>query len=395
VALVYLYAFFAALRTLSIPTAIKRILGLPVVTPRGRDKSSGTFVSVVVPMRNEEQNVVRCIGSLLSQDYERYEVIAVDDMSQDNTLSLLQGLQRNHDKLRIVRLENKPEGWVGKNYALYEGAQASVGDLLLFVDADTSSHPQMLSAVVGYLEENGIDMLSLFPRQELLSFWERVFQPFVFELLCTVFPHYKVNSTRHSTAFACGPFIMIRKDIYKEVGGHEPIKGSMNDDIDFAKLVKGKGYRIAIASGIEVVRVRMYTNFSGIWHGFVKNLFSAIGYSWPMALSTVVVFFLWGVLPSILLPFSLVSHLMAPGALKLVLALECSWTLGVGFLLRMSQLKRLNVPIYYAFLAPLASSIFIAMLLTSCYRIAFNKGVVWKERVYSKMAMIDSGSPPP
>src|SRR3989304_3790528 len=118
-------------------------------------------ISIIVPMRNEEKNVERCITSLMNQNYPRYEVIAVDDMSTDNTPTILEDLSNKYPNLRLVSGSSPPQGWVGKTYALWQGVRVAVGERLLFIDADTYSNPYTLRSVVYYAEKHKVDILKM------------------------------------------------------------------------------------------------------------------------------------------------------------------------------------------------------------------------------------------
>src|SRR3990172_1827693 len=161
-------------------------------------------ISIIVPMRNEGKNAERCIDSLMNQNYPRYEVIAVDDMSTDNTPTILEHLSNKYPNLRVVTGSSTPQGWVGKTYALWQGFRIAVGEWLLFIDADTYSNPYTLRSAFYYADKHKVDMLSLYPFQELYTFWERVIQPIIFASIASALPHDKVNNPNLKEAFAIG-----------------------------------------------------------------------------------------------------------------------------------------------------------------------------------------------
>src|SRR3972149_5429710 len=248
-------------------------------------------ISIIVPMRNEEKNVERCITSLMNQNYPRYEVIAVDDMSTDNTPTILEDLSKKYPNLRLVRGSSPPQGWVGKTYALWQGVRLAKGDWLLFIDADTYSNPYTLKAVVYYAGKHKVDMLSLFPFQELYTFWERVIQPIIFVSIASALPHDKINNPNLKEAFAIGQFILIRRKVYEAVGGHESIRDRIVEDVALAKLVKGKGYSLRIAGGRSLIKTRMYTSLHEIWEGWTKNLFLGIEKNWRRLIWSIFILF--------------------------------------------------------------------------------------------------------
>src|SRR3972149_3251528 len=219
-------------------------------------------ISIIVPMRNEGKNAERCIDSLMNQNYPRYEVIAVDDMSTDNTPTILEHLSNKYPNLRVVTGSSTPQGWVGKTYALWQGFRIAVGEWLLFIDADTYSNPYTLRSAFYYADKHKVDMLSLYPFQELYTFWERVIQPIIFASIASALPHDKVNNPNLKEAFAIGQFILIRRKVYEAVGGHESIRDRIVEDLALVKLVKGRGFN----RGVESRRCPIRPSISGSLH---------------------------------------------------------------------------------------------------------------------------------
>lgn len=343
------------------------------------------LVSIVVPMRNEEKNTRRCIGSLLSQNYPNFEIIAIDDRSKDNTLNILKELACRHNNLQVIEGNPVPKDWIGKSYALWQGVKQAKGHWLLFIDADTASEPYMLTSVIKYVDENKIDMLSISPFQILETFWERVIQPVVLSSIYYAFPYKQINDPKSKIAAANGQFILIRKSVYKAIGGHLAIKNSIVEDVALANLVKGRGYRLYFVRGKRLMKTRMYTNFSEIWEGWTKNLFFELGRKWRRIIFSIVVPLAWGVIPPILFTWSVVKVffqgaytlpsllILAESTFLLVLIIYNSWR---------QAAKLFAIPSYYSFTAPLGILIYIAIILSSVYKVVSGMGVTWKDRVY-------------
>jgi chlorobactene glucosyltransferase len=343
------------------------------------------FVSIIVPMRNEERNVERCIGSLVNQDYPNYEIIAVDDMSTDGTLPILEVLSAKYPNLKVLIGSPTPQGWVGKNHALWQGVQKARGDWLLFVDADTYSEPYTLRSALSYAEEHKADMLSIFPFQELGSFWERIIQPIIFTAIASTFPHKRVNSPNYKEAAANGQFILIRRDAYQAVGGHEAIKGKIVEDFALAKLIKGKGYRLRVARGGHLIRTRMYRNLKEIWEGWTKNIFLGIDKNWSRLILGVIMLSLRGFLPFFLLVQSLLAISLGAGSsVQLFIFFEGVWLVFLNVYLSWDGTKAYVIPAYYAILFPISAAAFIGIAVSSTYKIVSGKGVVWKGRRYEE-----------
>ena len=343
------------------------------------------LVSIIVPMRNEEKNTRRCIGGLLSQNYPNFEIIAVDDCSKDGTLNILNDLASRHNNLQVIEGNPVPKDWVGKSYALWQGVEQAKGDWLLFVDADTASLPYMLTSVIKYVEENKIDMLSISPFQVLETFWERVIQPVVLSHIYYAFPYRKINDPKSKIAAANGQFILIRPSVYKAIGGHLAVKNRIVEDVALANLVKGSGYRLHFVRGKRLIKTWMYTNFGEIWEGWTKNLFFGLGRKWRRVIFSILILLAWGFIPPVLFTWSVVKVffqgaytipsllILAESTFLLVLIIYNSWR---------QATKLFAIPSYYSFTVPLGILIYIALILSSAYKVVSGMGVTWKERVY-------------
>ena len=182
----------------------------PREAPAGAPK-----VSVVVPARNEEKNIARCLAHLFRQKYPDFEIIVVDDRSTDRTPHLLENFKKlSPVPFKIVRIEKLPPGWTGKNYAVFTGSKAATGRWILFTDADTTHEPWSISTAVATALEGGIDFLTLAPETECRSFWENTVQPLAVSSLALWFDPRKTNDDRNQSVLANGQFILIKKKIY-------------------------------------------------------------------------------------------------------------------------------------------------------------------------------------
>lgn len=236
------------------------------------------LISVIVPARNEAENISACVATLLNSDYERREIIVVDDGSVDGTADIARILASHSDGgLRLVEGAPLPAGWLGKNWACWQGYRASSGELLLFTDADTRHDDELLAHAVGMLEATGADLVSVFPRQLMETFWERVALPQFFTVLFLRYRNLdRVNRTRDPReVIANGQFILMRREAYEKIGGHEAIRGCVVEDLRLAQVVVRNGGRIHLAHAEELMETRMYRSLAGMVEGWSKNL--AIG----------------------------------------------------------------------------------------------------------------------
>jgi chlorobactene glucosyltransferase len=229
------------------------------------------MVSILVPVRNEAQNIEGCLNSLLAQDYEPFEVIALDDESQDATAEILKRM--SHDKVRLQVLSglSLPSGWVGKNWACFQLSQVARGEFILFVDADTRHHPTMLAETISVLYATQVDLLSGLPRQELKTIGERLILPLLPWAILSFFPIRLFQLVPFSFAsIAVGQFILCRKSEYLRVGGHSAVRSSVIEDMALVRLFKKNGLKWEFINLKDRVCCRMYHNFSRFWMGSAR-----------------------------------------------------------------------------------------------------------------------------
>jgi chlorobactene glucosyltransferase len=236
-------------------------------------------VSVLVPARNEEDNIAACVCSLLDQEYPDFEVLTLDDNSTDGTWGILSELAEEHERLRVIKGEPLPSDWLGKNWACHQLAQAAKGEILLFTDADTCHHPLALRDGVAALLARETDLLTAFPHEEVVSWGERLMVPlfpwFIIAFL-PLFVAYRVKSPAFSATI--GQFMLIRREAYDQVGGYEAICMEAVDDVALGRNIKAHGLRWRMINGGNRVRCRMYHSFQETYGGFTKNLFAGFSY---------------------------------------------------------------------------------------------------------------------
>jgi glycosyltransferase involved in cell wall biosynthesis len=235
-------------------------------------------LSVLVAARNEEANIERCILSLLDQDYPDYEVIAIDDRSQDRTLSILQELEaRSHGRLRVVAVQELDDGWFGKNNAMREGVAAATGDWLLFTDADCHfTSFRALSTAICEVTAQDIDFLSIIPRFETPTIWERIIQPVCALVLILWFLPDRVNDPQKKTAYANGAFMLMNRRCYEAIGGHEAVRTELNEDIRMARLAKRAGFTLRVVDNDDLYLTRMYGTPREAWRGWSRIFYGSL-----------------------------------------------------------------------------------------------------------------------
>jgi glycosyltransferase involved in cell wall biosynthesis len=266
------------------------------------------IVSVIVPARNEEACLERCLESLVSQAGVPFEIIVVDDASTDQTGEIArsfagseaasrrgskagtlpprgmiwgdhsgtaQGCAQGREQYPTVTVISAPplaENWTGKNNAMSAGAKIAKGKWLLFTDADTFHKPGSLARAVAEGEREGAALLSYSPEQEVQTFSEKAVMPVIFAELAAKYPPAKVRDPKSPIAAANGQYLMISRDVYETVGGHAKIASDLLEDVALARLVKASGRKIWFRYGGDAVGTRMYRSWPQMKEGWTKNL---------------------------------------------------------------------------------------------------------------------------
>jgi glycosyltransferase involved in cell wall biosynthesis len=225
-------------------------------------------VSVIVPARNEEACLGRCLESLLRQEGVSFEVIVVDDGSADRTREIAESFPG----VRVVNARPLLAGWSGKTNAMLTGAHVSQGEWLLFTDADTAHLPGSLARAVTEAKEHGAALLSYSPAQDVHGFWQKAVMPVIFAELAATYRASEVNSPTSPAAAANGQYLLIAREAYDAVGGHASIASSLLEDVALAQKVKASGRKLFFRYGADAVSTRMYRSFRQLTEGWTKNL---------------------------------------------------------------------------------------------------------------------------
>lgn len=325
-------------------------------------------LSIVVPARNEERNVERCVRSLLAQRLRDFEVIVVDDRSTDATAQILAQLARGDARLRVIAGEPLPEGWVGKPWALHQGVRAAQGTWLLFTDADSEHDPLAQPSILRYALAQGADAVTLATGQELGSFWERAVLPSALMIVVLALA---------GRPLANGQYILVARAAYEALGGHAALRGEIAEDIEFAKRLAADGrFRLCLADGTRLVRVRMYRSLRELWDGFTKNVF--IGAEGDVATAALSIVVLAG--------FSVAPPLLAVAALargRRLAALEAACCTVATAATASWAFARLSIPRRYGLYQPLGFAVVGAIMLNATVRVLSGRGVEWRGRRYT------------
>jgi chlorobactene glucosyltransferase len=237
------------------------------------ERSCSPSVSVIVPVRNEIDNILHCLDGLTAQTglAPRSEIIVVDDGSDDGTATAVEHYASLGHRVRLAAAGPLPDGWVGKPHACRRGALLAEGDWLCFIDADVRAAPELIATAVGAAEGHAIDMLSLHPFQELGSFWERLVIPAGYLMIACAKELAAPGNALSGAADANGQFMLIRRGAYFSVGGHAAVRAEICEDKALASRVQQAGFHFQVSAAEHLARTRMYRDFNSLWEGLSKN----------------------------------------------------------------------------------------------------------------------------
>jgi chlorobactene glucosyltransferase len=252
--------------------AILNVVSLKRLSGYG-DPSRFPFVSILIPARNEALNIEACLQSLLAQQYIPFEVLVLDDDSEDGTAEILERAARDVPRLEVFAGKPLPQGWAGKQWACHQLSARAKGELLLFTDADTRHHPQMLANAVAAMEEKQLGFISGLPHQKVLTIGETLLLPMLAWVILTLLP---LPLARHlrmpSMAVGVGQFLLFNRKAYEEIGGHAAVRNTSLEDVAFARLLKRRGIRWSFLDLGGRVECRMYRGLKEGLQGIGKNL---------------------------------------------------------------------------------------------------------------------------
>lgn len=337
-------------------------------------------VSIIVPARNEGEHVEAALLSLLQLDYPDYEVIAVNDRSDDNTGTLMDDLRdtwhtrreaRKH-LLRTVHVSQLPQGWLGKVHAMWTAAQQATGDWLLFTDADVVFRPDTLRRAITYAQRESADHVVLFPTMVMNSVGERMMMA-VFQSQF-VFAHrpWKVADPKSRDSIGVGAFNLVRRPTYEAIGTYAALRMSVLDDMKLGELIKRNGFRQRCVFGRDLLRLRWVVGTFGMVRILTKNFFAILRFNLPLALLAMA-----GVLFVNVGPFVGICLAHGSGRAGYLAALIAVFFMYIGMATRSAI-----TPLYF-FLHPLGTLLFVFAMARSALVTLMQGGIQWRGTFYS------------
>jgi len=329
-------------------------------------------ISILFAARDEEEKLAAALETLIALDYPNLEIVAVDDRSEDSTPQILAAFVARDARVRMVRIDELPAGWLGKPHALQRGYEAASGEWLLFTDADVQFHAESLRRAVSIVEERKLDHLTLMCAVQMHGFWEKMLITFFGLGFHVATNPNNVGNPRSKSYVGIGAFQLVRRTAYEESGMHRRLALEVVDDMKLAKNIKQAGFRSCVGVAQKHVSVRWHAGAGNIVRGVTKNFFAAASYSLGVVAAQSLGIFCTNILPFVALPF-LRGWPLAFDAFAVAAAL--GFHAGVAVVMRVSPL--------YALTDPLGAILFTYMLLRSTVVTMWQGGIVWRGTFYS------------
>ena len=328
-------------------------------------------ISVLFSARDEEEKLPAALRTLMEIDYPDFEVVAVDDRSQDRTGQILDAFRAAYPRLRVVHVDQLPKGWLGKPHGLQKAYDASSGEWLLFTDADVRFEPDVLRRAISLQKAHNLDHLTLLGDVEMVGFWETVLVTFFglgFHLGADPSQAANPRSFRY---VGVGAFQLLRRSAYEASGTHRRLAMEVVDDMKLGKIVKQAGFRSGCAVAQNLVAVRWHAGVGNLVRGVTKNFFAGAGYDLRLVAFEVAVLLMMDILPFAAVFF---GHGWVFGCSVIAVAIALSFHAGVAWVMRVSPL--------YALTHPLGALLFCYMLVRSTVVTLWRGGIVWRDTFY-------------
>jgi hypothetical protein len=249
-----------------------------IITPRSAGRINQK-ISVLVPLRNEEENAVSIIETLAAQEnLTDVEFLILNDNSTDKTYDLVKATARNDSRFKIIQGAELPDGWLGKPWALEQLSQLARGDMLICIDADVRLSKTSIAAAVDSMQEHSLDFFSPYPSQVARTFSERMIQPLLqWSWLSSVPLALAKRSSNPSFAVANGQFFAVKKSSLVHSGGYSSIKSEVLDDMQMARVLLRNRFRGTVGNGALIAQCHMYSSWSDLRNGYAKSLWKGFG----------------------------------------------------------------------------------------------------------------------
>ncbi len=355
------------------------------VAPSGNPR-----VSIIVPARNEEEDIEQSLIRLLRLDYDNYEVIAVNDRSTDRTGEIMemvasdarprtpltasfsqQTREMGRPVLSVIHHQELPAGWLGKTHAMWTATNEATGEWLLFTDADVQFKADSLRRALAYAEAQKADHVVLFPQMIMKRPGEYMMIAFFQTMFMFGHRPWKVADPKSRDHIGVGAFNLIRRSVYESVGTYKTLRMEVLDDMKLGKVVKNAGFAQRNVFGGDLISIRWANGAMGVVDNLTKNFFAVLSFQWPRTLISA-----FGLAFLNLMPF--LGLWLAHGWERVPYGIA----LGSMFLIYFGMSLRSGVPAYYFLLHPVSTTLFTYTLLRSMGHALWNNGIIWRGTKY-------------
>ena len=326
--------------------------------------AKGTMISVLIPARNEEHNIMKLLKDMSAQDYHNYEVLVFDDQSTDSTAQVVSAYMQRDKKVRLIESKGLPNGWLEKNYACHSLAMEAIGDYLLFLDADVRIKRNMIGKTVNIAHKYRLNLVSVFPKQIIKSAGENASVPIMNYILLTLLPLILVRKIGLSSiAAANGQYMFFDTKNYMSLLPHQAMKAEKVEDIKIARYYKNKKLKVACLANEEDIKCQMYSSYKEAVNGFSKNVTTFFGGS------TLLSILFWAVTTLGFIPILMVYNTKGLAVYLIVVLL-----IRILVSLTSNQLVSKNITYF------LAQQISLGLIIMKSIKNRLKKEHIWKGR---------------
>ena len=339
-------------------------------------------VSVILPARNEEDFITKCLETLCTQNYKNFEIIAINDSSEDKTGEIIEKFAKNDSRVIHVSAREKPKNWMGKNWACMEGFKKATGDLLLFTDADTKFEKNVMELTVSHLLSENLDALTVIPRLRCIDKITKITLPMLSTFLHSRYSALNVNNPKKEVGYFFGSFFMITREIYEGIGTHEIVKQEIVEDGALGKITKESGGKLKMVRGEHLIEALYSRSAKEMWNG-LKRLMVPLYHqnsSWAVGVFFAVLFILFMPIP--FLAYSMIAFDSSISFTTLLISAIIS-TITVFTASAMEAKMGLNLSLVNSIFAPIGGLIVVLGFLAGILQANKSTAVSWRGRKYS------------
>ena len=354
-------------------------------------------IAVLIPARNEEQNIAACMEHVLRSLDADLEVLILDDASTDRTAAIVREIGTTDPRVRLLSSASLPAGWNGKQHACWQLAQASAAPFLLFLDADVRLHPAAITRCLTEAQRTKVALLSGFPRQITVGFLEWMLLPLIHFVLLGFLPVARMRSTTDpALAAGCGQFLLAEREAYFAAGGHAAIRSTMHDGLLLPRAFRRAGFPTDLVDLTHLAEVRMYDSAGKVWQGLAKN--ATEGIASPGRIVPITILLLLGqlvpVFIAMLIALALLAQVLNGGvfgmSIHVTRPMVTTASLGIillafcaSYIPRLLAVKRFEQPLKSALLHPLGILLLLVIQWYALTRQILGKPVGWRQRAYA------------